>query len=281
MLDRSSSVAKKAAIGALIFIVRCGAATAKLRATACGLGKSGGEPPGDGNGRFHRPHDGNRQGRHRRARPRLHRGAQFHRRAAGQDRRPAVPHRAGNLQGRGRPAETPISPRQRRRRSTPSCNCSAARSLCATRTSRKPRSISVQPTSRLRRPMCCRRRRCSSRRKSISAIPRSTRRSTDGSGLPISRWAIWSSPSSGTLATIVSQDPIYVIFQASEADIIEYKRRIAESADKNPHVTIHIKLPDGTIYPHPGAYQFPRHPGRGRHRHRGRCARNCQTRRAC
>ncbi len=60
------------------------------------------------------------------------------------------------------------------------------------------------------------------------------------------------SPSSGTLATIVSQDPIYVTFQASEADIIEYKHRIAASADKNPHVAIHIKLPDGTIYPHPG-----------------------------
>ena len=60
------------------------------------------------------------------------------------------------------------------------------------------------------------------------------------------------SPSSGTLATIVSQDPIYVTFQASEADVIEYKRRIAAAADKNPHVTIHIKLPDGTMYPHPG-----------------------------
>jgi membrane fusion protein (multidrug efflux system) len=60
------------------------------------------------------------------------------------------------------------------------------------------------------------------------------------------------SPSSGTLATIVSQDPIYVTFQASEADIIAYRHRIAASADKNPHVTIHIKLPDGTLYPHPG-----------------------------
>jgi membrane fusion protein, multidrug efflux system len=63
-------------------------------------------------------------------------------------------------------------------------------------------------------------------------------------------------PSSGTLATIVSQDPIYVIFQASEADVIEYKHRIAASADKNPHVTIHIKLPDGTIYQHPGLTNF-------------------------
>jgi membrane fusion protein (multidrug efflux system) len=60
------------------------------------------------------------------------------------------------------------------------------------------------------------------------------------------------SPSSGTLATIVSQDPIYVTFQASEADVIQYKHRIAASADKNPHVTIHIKLPDGSMYQHAG-----------------------------
>jgi len=59
-------------------------------------------------------------------------------------------------------------------------------------------------------------------------------------------------PSSGKLATIVSQDPIYVIFQASERDILEYKRRVVASADKNPHVTVHIKLPDGSVYPHPG-----------------------------
>ena len=63
-------------------------------------------------------------------------------------------------------------------------------------------------------------------------------------------------PTSGRLATIVSQDPIYATFQASEADIIAYKRRVAALADKNPHATIHIKLPDGTIYPHPGITNF-------------------------
>jgi membrane fusion protein, multidrug efflux system len=63
-------------------------------------------------------------------------------------------------------------------------------------------------------------------------------------------------PTSGTLATIVSQDPIYVTFEASEADVIEYKRRIAASVDKNPHVTVHIKLPDGSEYPNPGITNF-------------------------
>jgi len=59
-------------------------------------------------------------------------------------------------------------------------------------------------------------------------------------------------PSSGPLATVVSQDPIYVTFQPSEADVIDYKRRLAASGGKNQHLNVHIKLPDGTIYPHPG-----------------------------
>jgi membrane fusion protein (multidrug efflux system) len=63
-------------------------------------------------------------------------------------------------------------------------------------------------------------------------------------------------PSSGTLATIVSQDPIYVIFQASERDVLDYSQRIAESADKSPHVVIHVKLPNGTTYLHPGVSNF-------------------------
>jgi len=64
------------------------------------------------------------------------------------------------------------------------------------------------------------------------------------------------SPSTGVLATIVSQDPIYVVFQASEADVVEYRKRVAASADKDPHVTVHIRLPDGSIYSHPGTTNF-------------------------
>jgi membrane fusion protein, multidrug efflux system len=63
-------------------------------------------------------------------------------------------------------------------------------------------------------------------------------------------------PSSGSLATIVSHDPIYVIFQASERDILEYKRRIAAPENPSPHVVVRIKLPDGSIYPLPGVSNF-------------------------
>jgi membrane fusion protein (multidrug efflux system) len=63
-------------------------------------------------------------------------------------------------------------------------------------------------------------------------------------------------PSTGTLATIVSQDPIYITFQASEADVIAYRKRVAASPDKDPHVVVHIRLPDGTEYAHPGVTNF-------------------------
>src|ERR1700730_13452482 len=59
-------------------------------------------------------------------------------------------------------------------------------------------------------------------------------------------------PSSGTLATIVREDPVYVIFQPSERDVINYKRRFVKPGVKNPQVTVHIQLPDGSAYPHPG-----------------------------
>jgi membrane fusion protein (multidrug efflux system) len=62
-------------------------------------------------------------------------------------------------------------------------------------------------------------------------------------------------PSSGSLATIVSHDPIYVIFQTSERDIIAYKRRIAAEGG-GPHVVVRVKLPDGSIYPQPGLSNF-------------------------
>jgi membrane fusion protein (multidrug efflux system) len=62
--------------------------------------------------------------------------------------------------------------------------------------------------------------------------------------------------SSGKLATIVSQDPIYVTFQVSQRNLLDYFRRRAEDPGKNTHVNVRIKLPNGTIYPHPGMSDF-------------------------
>src|SRR5271166_3516252 len=54
-------------------------------------------------------------------------------------------------------------------------------------------------------------------------------------------------PSSGTLATIVSEDPIYVIFQVSERDVIAYRARVAKSPDKTPHVTTERGEPQSAL----------------------------------
>jgi membrane fusion protein, multidrug efflux system len=62
--------------------------------------------------------------------------------------------------------------------------------------------------------------------------------------------------SSGKLATIVSQDPIYVTFQVSQRNLLDYFRRRAEDPGKNTHVNLRIKLPNGTIYPHAGVSDF-------------------------
>jgi membrane fusion protein, multidrug efflux system len=63
-------------------------------------------------------------------------------------------------------------------------------------------------------------------------------------------------PSSGRLAVVVSQDPVYVTFQMSERDIIAYKNRLATSGDQTPRLAVHIKLPDGTTYARPGLTDF-------------------------
>src|SRR5215831_17879661 len=63
-------------------------------------------------------------------------------------------------------------------------------------------------------------------------------------------------PSSGKLATIVSQDPIYVTFQVSQRNLLDYKSKLAKSAEMNPHVTVHLKLPNGIAYAHPGQTNF-------------------------
>jgi membrane fusion protein (multidrug efflux system) len=63
-------------------------------------------------------------------------------------------------------------------------------------------------------------------------------------------------PSSGNLATIVSQDPVYVIFQASERDVLDYKRKVLESPGNKPRPTIRIRLPNGNVYPHPAVNDF-------------------------
>jgi len=63
-------------------------------------------------------------------------------------------------------------------------------------------------------------------------------------------------PSTGTLATIVSFDPIYVLFQASSRDVLDFKRRLLENGPGMGHVTVRARLSDGKLYPEPGDANF-------------------------
>jgi membrane fusion protein, multidrug efflux system len=60
-------------------------------------------------------------------------------------------------------------------------------------------------------------------------------------------------PDSGVLATIVSQDPIYVTFPVSQRQLLEYRRK-GDDAGGQP--VVKVTLPDGTAYEHPGEVNF-------------------------
>jgi membrane fusion protein (multidrug efflux system) len=59
-------------------------------------------------------------------------------------------------------------------------------------------------------------------------------------------------PDSGVLATIVSQDPIYVTFPVSQRQLMDYRR---EHGDAGPPV-VKVTLPDGSVYDQTGEIDF-------------------------
>jgi membrane fusion protein (multidrug efflux system) len=61
------------------------------------------------------------------------------------------------------------------------------------------------------------------------------------------------SPGTGTLATIVSQDPMYVLFPIPTRTVIELQRR---SAVQSSALVIRIRLPDGSLYDKTGTLDF-------------------------
>jgi membrane fusion protein (multidrug efflux system) len=63
------------------------------------------------------------------------------------------------------------------------------------------------------------------------------------------------SPSSGVLATIVSQDPMYVTFSISQRSALELRQKYATAAGFKA-VVIRLRLPDGRIYSHTGNLDF-------------------------
>jgi membrane fusion protein (multidrug efflux system) len=63
------------------------------------------------------------------------------------------------------------------------------------------------------------------------------------------------SPSSGTLTTIVSQDPMYVTFPVSFREALELRQKYATRGGFNA-VVIRIRLPDGRLYGQQGKLDF-------------------------
>jgi membrane fusion protein (multidrug efflux system) len=63
------------------------------------------------------------------------------------------------------------------------------------------------------------------------------------------------SPTSGTLATIVSPDPMYVIFPISVRRVLELRERYADKGGYHA-VQIRVRLPNGEIYGQTGKLDF-------------------------
>ncbi len=59
-------------------------------------------------------------------------------------------------------------------------------------------------------------------------------------------------PSTGPLATIVSQDPIYVGFPVTQREILEYRKERNNPAE----IVVFLQLADGSRYKHPGKLNF-------------------------
>ena len=67
------------------------------------------------------------------------------------------------------------------------------------------------------------------------------------------------SPESGVLTTIVHQDPVYATFNITERALLETRRALSEGQDageRADRVRIRLRLSDGTVYDHPGEFNF-------------------------
>ena len=59
----------------------------------------------------------------------------------------------------------------------------------------------------------------------------------------------------GTLATIVSQDPIYVVFPATTQQVLDYRQRTPKTGESS-NAVVRAILPNGQEYPHTGSVDF-------------------------
>jgi len=63
-------------------------------------------------------------------------------------------------------------------------------------------------------------------------------------------------PATGVLATIVSQDPIYVLFPVSVRDLEAIREARRKDGGGMAKIDIRVRLPSGQEYPHPGVWNL-------------------------
>ncbi len=63
-------------------------------------------------------------------------------------------------------------------------------------------------------------------------------------------------PESGTLATVVSQDPMYVTFPVSQRYLLEVQKSREQSQQSREDLVLRIVFSDGSIYPEPAKIDF-------------------------
>jgi membrane fusion protein, multidrug efflux system len=63
-------------------------------------------------------------------------------------------------------------------------------------------------------------------------------------------------PQSGTLATIVSQDPMYVVFPVTQRQLLEVRRRSKDSGEDASHLAVKVILADSSTYDQSGTIDF-------------------------
>jgi membrane fusion protein (multidrug efflux system) len=63
-------------------------------------------------------------------------------------------------------------------------------------------------------------------------------------------------PQSGPLATLVSQDPIYVTFPVTSRELLEVRKRAAETGQDARRFKVKLRLADGAVYDQTGTIDF-------------------------
>ena len=231
-----------AGAGWFLFSHQATAPQAAAAAPAAAVGVRVGQPEGRQPVlRVRRPHQGRRQGRAARPGRGLPREGAVPRGPGRQGRRPALPDREGPVSGAGRPGQGQPRRRPRPKRPTPSSSTTAALDLAKRQFSPQSHGRPEQGGARHRRSARSCRCKAALTQAEVNLDYTDIRSPIDGR-IGRTAYTIGNlvNPASGVLATIVSQDPIYVLFPVSVRDletIREARRngRRRPRQDRHPH----------------------------------------------